>query len=250
MQFFKEVTDLSQNILAKQLLSQMLFSFNMLNIDSLFSGFTRGDFAVLYGMPTVLSLSLLLSVRAQLPLQLGGLKTDVVFIDGGNTFRLYEVSRIAQLHQLDPRQVLKRIYISRAFTAYQLTSLILEKLEETVNKYNSKLVVISDLAGLYLDKDVPATETKEVFSQLTNHLSKFAEENQLILVATCFPHCPSKLNTFLHGVACGIANVVISIRPSKFGQEFVLEKHPRFSLGYAEFPSPVLTLNRFMERHE
>jgi len=205
------------------------------------------DFAVLYGTSTVLTLSSLLCVRAQLPNQLGGLGTNVVFVDGGNTFRLYQISRIAQLHQLDPKKVLKRIYISRAFTAYQMTSIILERLKETINKYNAKLVVISDIAGLYLDRDVPKEEVKRVFSQLTTYLSKFAEENQLIILAVYPPHYRSRRNTFLHALTCGRANIVISIRPSKYGQNFILEKHPRLILGYAEFPSANLTLTEFME---
>jgi hypothetical protein len=218
----------------------------MPNIDELFPGFTMGDFALLYGTSAILPLSSLLCVRAQLPNQLGGLGTDVVFIDGGNTFRLYQVSRIAQIHQLDPRQVLKRIYISRAFTAHQLTSIIFERLKDTIDKFNSKLVVISDSAGLYLDKDVQTEEAKKVFSQLVAHLSIFAEENQLAIIATYPPHYRSRRNSFLHTLAYARANVVISIRPSKHGQEFVLEKHPRFVLGRAEFPSENLTLNDFI----
>jgi hypothetical protein len=225
----------------------MLLSFNISNVSDLFPGFAIGDFAVLQGLPTILPLSLLLCVRAQLPLQLGGLETNVVFVDGGNTFRLYKVSRIAQLHQLDPRQVLGRIYISRAFTAYQLSSVILEKLEETANRYNSKLVVISDIAGLYLDKDVPAEESKEVFVQLAAYLSKFAEEHQSIVIATCLPHYYSRRNAFFNAVVCGRASVVASIRPTRFGQEFVLEKHPTLSLGSAEVPSGNHTLSQFME---
>jgi hypothetical protein len=97
---------LSQNALIKSLPSQTLLTLNMPNIDNLFSGLAAGDLAVLYGISAVLPLSSLLCVRAQLPNQLGGLGTDVIFVDGGNTFRLYQVSRIAQLHQLDPKQVL------------------------------------------------------------------------------------------------------------------------------------------------
>ena len=234
-------------MLIRSLPSQTLLSFNVSSIDALFPGFKIGDFAVLYGTPTVLPMSLLLAVRAQLPSQLGGLGTNVVFVDGGNSFRLYDVSRIAQLHQLDPKQVLERIFISRAFTAYQMTSIILEKLKETVEKFNSKLVIISDIAGLYLDKDIPKREAKDVFNQLTIHLSKFAEENQLMIIATCLPHRHSRLNSFFHAAASGRANVVLSVRPSKFGQRFVLEKHPIFSLGYAEFPSENLTLKQFAE---
>jgi hypothetical protein len=89
-------------MLVKPSPSQAFLSFKIPNIDDFFPGFTTSNFAVLYGEPTVLPLSLLLTVRAQLPFQLGGLGTNVVFVDGGNTFRLYDVSRIAQLHQLDP----------------------------------------------------------------------------------------------------------------------------------------------------
>jgi len=226
---------------------QTFLSFNISNIDDLFPGFTFGNFAVLNGGHTVMPLSLLLAVRAQLPYQLGGLETNVVFVDGGNTFRLYDVSRIAQLHQLDPKQVLERIYISRAFTAHQTTSIILEKLKETAEKFNSKLVIISDIAGLYLDNDIPKREAIDVFNQLTLYLSKLAEENQLIIISTYLPHYYSRRSTFFHAAVCGRSNVVISIKPSKFGQQFVLEKHPVFSLGHADFPSQNLTLNKFTE---
>jgi len=237
---------LSQNTLVKSLPSQALLTLDIPNIDELFPGFAIGNFALLYSTSAVLPLSFLLCVRAQLPNQLGGLGTDVVFVDGGNTFRLYQVSRIAQIHQLDPRQVLKRIYISRAFTAHQLTSIVFERLKDTVDKFNSKLVIISDIAGLYLDKDVPAEEAKRVLSQLVAYLSSFAEENKLIIIATYPPHHRSRRNSFLHTLAYGRANVVISIRPSKYGQDFVLEKHTHFTLGHAEFPSENLTLTEFI----
>jgi hypothetical protein len=238
---------LSQKALPTLLPSQTLLTLNMPNIDELFPGFSEGDFAVVYGASATLSLSALLCVRAQLPNQLGGLGTSVVFVDGGNTFRLYQVSRIARLHQLDPAQVLKHISISRAFTAYQITSVILDRLKETTNKYKAKLVIISDIAGLYLDKDIPAEEAKKVFSQITAYLFKFAEENQLIIIATYPPQCHSRRNIFLHSLICGSANVVISIKPSKYRHKFVLEKHPRLTLGYVEFPSENLTLTEFME---
>jgi hypothetical protein len=237
---------LSQNALVKSLPSQAILTLNIPNIDELFPGFATGNFALLYGTSAILPLSSLLCVRAQLPNQLGGLETDVVFVDGGNTFRLYQVSRIAQIHQLDPRRVLKRIYISRAFTAHQLTSIVFEKLRDTATKFKAKLVIISDIAGLYLDKDVPAEEAKRVFSQLVAYLSTFAEENQLITIAMYPPHHRSRRNSFLHTLAYARANVVVSIRPFRYGQEFVLEKHPRFRLVRAEFPSENLTLNDFI----
>jgi len=206
-----------------------------------------GDFAVIYGSASILSLTSLLCVRAQLPPQLGGLGSNVVFVDGGNTFRLYQVARLAKLHQFDPKQALERIYISRAFTAYQMTALILEKLEETINHYDAKFAVISDVSGFFLDKDVSEDEARRVYSQVTAYLSNFAKENQIILIATYPPHQETKRNNFLHALTCGRANIVISLRREKYERKIILEKHPRYKSGVAKLTSENLTLTDFIE---
>ncbi len=238
---------MSSGTIVKSFPSQFRLSFNIDNIDNLFPGFALGDFAVLHGTSTVLPLSMLLSVKAQLPYQLGGLETNVVFVDGGNSFGLYDTSHIAKLHELDPREVLERIFISRAFTAHQMTSLVLDGLLDVTKRLESKLVVISDIAGLYLDKDVPEREARDVFNQLAVYLSKVAEENRVVVVASFLPHYPSKRNIFFKAVVCGRASVVASVRSSKYGQQFVLEKHPFLCLGRAAFPSQDFTLTKFME---
>jgi len=158
--------------------SPALLSLNMRNISQLFPGFQTGDFALLYGSNAVQSLATLLSIRAQLPTQLGGLASNVIFIDGANTFRLYQTSRLARLCQLDPKKVLDRIYISRAFTAYQMTELLLQKLEEAVKTCNAKLIIVSDIAAMFLDKDVEEEEAKRIYNQITTRLSNFARESQ------------------------------------------------------------------------
>ena len=236
-----------QNTVVKSVASSPLLSLNMRNVNQLFPGFALGDFAVLHGSSSVVSLASLLCVRAQLPVQLGGLGSNVVFVDGGNTFQLYHVARLARLHGLDPKQTLERVYISRAFTAYQMTALVLEKLRETIRRYDAKLVVISDIVGFFLDKDIAETEARRVYSQVIAYLSNFAKENQIMLVATYPPHQESRRNTFLHEVTCGRASTVISLRQTKYEREFVLEKHPRYVLGVAELPSETLTLEHFLK---
>ncbi len=237
---------MSQEMLMKTGAPQTLFSLDMRNVTDLFPGFASGDFAVVYGSPSVVSLASLLCVRAQLPIQLGGLNSNVVFVDGGNTFRLYQVARLAQVHQLDPKQALDRIYVSRAFTAYQMTALLMEHLKSAVERFNAKLVVISDIAGLFLDDDVPNEEARRVFSQVLMYLQNFARENQIILIATYLPRQNSRRNLQLHVLTCGKANVVIALRQTKYEREFALEKHPRFILGSAELLSENLNLTHFM----
>jgi hypothetical protein len=237
---------MSQNLMVKPTMAQPLFSLNMPGVDELFPGFAPGDFAVLYGSPSVISLTSLLCIRAQLPVQLGGLGSNVVFIDGGNTFRLYKIARLAQLHQLNPREVLEHIFISRAFTAYQLTSLILDKLEETIKNCNAKLVVISDIAGFFLDNDVPHEEAQRIYSQIISYLSSFARKHQIILIATYLPYSGNKRNSLLQEMTCARANTVLSFSKTTYTREVTLEKHPFFVLGTAELPSENLTLTDFM----
>jgi hypothetical protein len=239
--------DLLKNQVCENVLSPVRLSFNIENVDGLFPGFALGDFAVLHGSSLVQSLLSLLCVRAQLPYQLGGLESNVLFVDGGNSFRLYDVSNIAQIHELEPRKILERIFVSRAFTAYQLTSTIFDRLQDVAKRYESKLVVLSDLARLYLDKDVPKREAKDIFSQLTSFIRDFAQENRVILIATYPPYFRSKQSMFFKEMICGRANVVASVRHSRYGREFVLEKHPVLRLGRAEFPSENFTLAEFLE---
>lgn len=240
---------MSQNVLVSPLLSRVqgLFPLKMRNVDDLFPGFAAGDFAVVYGSSSVQSLISVLCVKAQLPIQLGGLSSNVVFVDGGNSFRLYQVARLAQFHQLDPKQALDRIYISRAFTAYQLTSLIMDHLQAAVEKFHAKLVVVSDIAELFLDKDIPDKEARGIFSQVLAYLSGFAQKNQIILITTYPPHANNERNLYLRTLICRTAKVVIALHQTKYDREFALEKHPHFTLGSVELPSENLTLTQFMQ---
>lgn len=238
---------MSQKVLVKQEAKQTLFSLNMQNINDLFPGFTPGDFAVIYGSPSsTVSLTSLLCIRAQLPIQLGGLSSSVIFVDCGNTLRPYHISRLAKIHHLDPKQALDKIYLSRAFTAYQATSLIMEHLKDAVEKYRSQLIVISDIAGLFMDKDIPGEEARNVFNQIVAYLQKFAHQKQVIVIATYFPLHKSLRNDNLQESTWKKATVVLALKQTLYDRELTLEKHPRFMLGSAEFPSENLPLTDFM----
>lgn len=193
-----------------------------------------------------MSLTSLLCVRAQLAKQLGGLNCKVVFIDGGNTFRLYQITRLAQLYQLSPRQVLDNIFVSRAFTAYQLTTLIMQKLKVAIKQFGTKLAIISDISELFLDKDLSDHEAQRVFSQVTTYLSNFARENKIVLITTNPPHQSSKRNDLLQNLMHQKADVVLSLGQTTYVRTISLDKHPYLRLGSVELPSANITLTDYM----
>lgn len=216
-------------------------------IDAAFQGFQRGEFAVLFGHPICRTLSFIVGVRCQLPIKEGGLNCRAVYIDGGNTFNLYGVSAIAREDGLEPKSVLQNILISRAFTAYQLTALIFEKLEAALKRYRSKLVIISDIAGLFLDRDVPKKEVMDVFMKMTQYLSQLASRRRAIIIATCFRRRYSSRSLFLESVLFGRASTVIWLKESRGALKFVLERHPSFKSFAVDFPSNAVTMDTFME---
>jgi len=227
--------------------SKRVLALGIPKLDEAFPGFQSGEFAVLAGRPLCTVLSFLLSVRCQLPFRKGGLNSRAVYVDGGNTFDLYAVSAIAQECGLEPRSVLEKILISRAFTAYQLTELVFEKLEEALKRYRSKLVVVSDITGLFLDRDVPKIEGRDVFMKMTQYLLDLASRRRAVVVASYVPRPYLSRNFFLESVLLSRANTVVKFKGSKAGFKFALEDHPDIKPFTVDFPSNAVTMDMFVE---
>ena len=216
-------------------------------IDDAFLGFERGEFAVLSGHPVCKTLSFLLCVRGQLPFKEGGLNSTVTFVDGGNTFDPYSVSAVAREYGLEPKSVLQNIFISRAFTAYQLSALVFEKLEDTLKRYRSKLVIVSDITGLFLDRDVPKKEGRDVFMNMAQYLAELASKRRAVIVASCFPRRYSGRSAFLESVLVGRATTLIKLKELRGVLKFVLEDHPSLKPFTIDFPSNAVTIDMFVE---
>ena len=154
----------------------------MREFDQLLS-FRLGQLVSLYGKASH-SFSSLLCVRATLPQPLG-LDSDVVFVDGGNVFDAYSTSEHAIRHGIEAERVLARIHLSRAFTFYQLGTLINEKLPQALDRFNAKLAVVSDITLLYCDPDVQdKRDALNIFRKDIRALAALAEQKRTLIVAT------------------------------------------------------------------
>jgi hypothetical protein len=218
---------------------------NIPEIDQLIPCFKPGDFAVLHGSSTLISLTTRICNRAQIPTQHGGLASKVVFIDGGNTLKLYNTTK---QHKLDSNKTLKRIITSQATTAYELTATITEKLEEIVKKHKAKIVVISDIAAPFLDENIQEEDAQKVYNQILNYLSSFAKKQQIILITTYMPHNNTKRNTKLKEITLTKTNIIISFSKTIYTSEIELEKHPTYTLGVANYPTENITLTNFINK--
>ena len=126
---------MQQKLILKSAITQTTakpFAFNVPDIDALFPGFKAGDFAIVYGPQSVTSLVSKLCVRAQLPISVGGLESNVVFIDTANSSSLSDLLETAELQGLDPKAALGRVINMRAYTAYRSDSSNYGEIRRTV----------------------------------------------------------------------------------------------------------------------
>ncbi len=78
--------------------------------------------------------------------------------------------------------------MSRPFTIYQLAHLVVNELPEIVQKFNTKLVVISDLLKMFVeDPQLNANEAK-VLMQITSSIRKASFNNNRSLFLISLPH--------------------------------------------------------------
>ncbi|MFW6117458.1 MAG: hypothetical protein ACOC6G_02615 [Thermoproteota archaeon] len=206
-----------------------------------------GRFTVVYGSAPRVNFGLWCSVMCQLTREQGGWGSPTVFVDGGNTFNPYFVSSLARKNCLSPRSALQGIFISRAFTAYQLTQLVFQRLGQALEEYQSQLAIISDLTTLFLDRDISPEEVEHIFYQLTSHLSQLTQKRNLAILVT-HPPSNSKQGVYLQDILHQRADILVKIEENQQVLKLEVEKHPELESKPVQLPinSPV-TLESFME---
>jgi DNA repair protein RadA len=95
-------------------------------------------------------LAMMLAITCQLPKKDGGLNKDVLFIDTENTFRPERITQMCETRGLNPKKILSRIMVARAYTSdHQM--LLVDKIDEVINKHEKKigLVIVDSLMSLF-----------------------------------------------------------------------------------------------------
>jgi len=177
--------------------------------EGLFSDLTRllGRLIVLYGSPLCNQVAEALCVDAQLPLEEGGLDSTVMLMDGNNVFNPYLISDYAQRRGLDAEDALEKMFVSRAFTYHQMTSLVTRRLLEAIRKHGSKMVVALDMAQLYLTGEGPPSEVKALFNQALSSLSTLTKEHIGVIVT----HSQALTHMFIDQLLLGKADLCVRV---------------------------------------
>lgn len=87
-----------------------------------------------------------LAINTQLPKEKGGLNGTCIWIDNEATFKPERVIQITEAKGLDPKKVLKNIFVGRSYNSDHQVVLV-EKAKEIIKEKNVKLIVIDSLTA-------------------------------------------------------------------------------------------------------
>jgi hypothetical protein len=201
-----------------------------------------GQFIVFQGPSPSVSLAELLCVRAQLGNPIG-LNSSAIFVDGGNRFDAYAASNYAIEYGIEPNRALSRIHISRAFTYFQLVSLLTENLPSALTHYSSKFVIVSDIIELFQDPEIKdKQEAYRVFQRMLRSLSVVAEITGSLVIATSFGQ---DFRPFFDTALTETAHATIHVEEHDTFMRFVLLRHR--SLPFRETLHREVCDNQFLE---
>jgi hypothetical protein len=157
------------------------FSLGFAKLDSLLRPLSEGHLVVLSGGQSS-AVAELAALRAQLPVETGGLNSTVLFIDGGNRSDPYLFSSFARQNGLRPAVAMRRVASCRVFTFYQLAALVSEHLVRAVDDYGTRLVIISDVLGTFNEPELDEREARRVLGAVEDGIEKV--KRHTLVVAT------------------------------------------------------------------
>jgi hypothetical protein len=102
---------------------------------------------------------------------MAGKGIEVIVLDGANRFNAYTVSSFARRTLIPPEKLLKSIRIARAFTCYQMATLMGEQLisllkqEGATELLQKRWVILLGPLTTFLDEDVPEREVRPLFER-------------------------------------------------------------------------------------
>jgi Rad51 len=163
-------------------LSLLGLTSGLVSVDSLIGGLKRDTVALLTGSDIRLQAAERYCIRAQLPQAKGGLDGGAFFIDGGNSFDVYLFTDLARSHHLGYDAALDRQSLSRAFTIYELRSLI-EGSETVFMARKPKLLVVSEVFSLFTE-DMARYEARRVFRDLVSSISEISKNQRVPVLLT------------------------------------------------------------------
>jgi predicted ATP-dependent serine protease len=229
-----------QAVEEEPLLRERVLRTSIAPLDDLVEGFRSSKVTLLDSDSSYASTLLhLLCVRA-----ISQFDEEIVWVDGGNEVSPYAISSLCKRLLLDKRDILSRVNVSRAFTAYQLVTLIDEKLEEQVRKCSPSMIIVSSITELFLDKDMKWMESHQLLRRCADDISRITRDYETITIVSNAAYHHVRPSPGLTALLYDSSDLALQIRSRRNGLLMRVPKKDRETL-FSPVPWNQATVDEF-----
>lgn len=111
---------------------------------------------------------------------------EVVWVDGGNSINPYNLAGLCKRQRVNAQEALESISVSRAFTAYQMVTLIDEMLEPELERTGAGMLIVSCFPDLFQDRDVRWSESLQLMQRCIATMQSVTKRYDVITLVTNF----------------------------------------------------------------
>ena len=140
------------------------------------------------------------------------LDEEVIWIDGGNAVEPYTLSALCKRFCFDAHEMLSMVNIARAFTAYQLVSLIDDMLADEADRSVPAMIIVSSLSDMFMDKDMRRSESHQLLRRCAERIAEVTRSKETITVVTS--HTPRHIQPEPRAMSLlsSVFDVVVQVR--------------------------------------
>jgi len=177
-----EESDLNFKIAKEILKPEIIVQSGIKELDKLIGGFKNGEITFVDGYSNLIP-----NIPNQICVNTYRMfHKDIIYIDGGICADPYKIAQYARKMEIDQKEVLGHIHISRAFTVYQLATLIQDMLEPVIKRYKPQTLIIGRFPILYLDSDIRSNEAQILLRSSLHKIRELTTKYGLITIFTNF----------------------------------------------------------------
>ncbi len=105
---------------------------------------------------------------------------EIIYLDGCNSMNPYRLVRMCKRRGMRAEGLLHRIKVCRAFTAYQMSSIIEEDLGKVLDK--ASFLIVAGMQYMYQDKDMKYPEASALVERAVRHISALGRDRNLFIL--------------------------------------------------------------------
>ena len=193
-------------------------------------GLETGLMYLFYGDRCLNDDLLRIAVQMQLPAERKGVNSPTIIIDSANIIKIDKLTDYSFEFELEPEEVMERIYISRAFNSSQTYALVMEQLPSFFERVSARLLIIAGLPDLYISERMMTGEGLQQLTHMATKLMTLTLNREIVTLVSA-PSSQKNRDLPAGGTALSsYAQVHIHVSESKPYIKYTLAKHPQYPI--------------------